>query len=89
VLHCEAVQVLVPLQKVLNAMLALSWLYSWVIVKAAICVRHSPQTAHGVRTQPLYLVQVSDPDSALQMQTAPVIAVTSHMRSALLQSQSV
>jgi hypothetical protein len=75
----------VLLQKVLKAtaMAPLSCVYSWRIVKAAICVRQSEQTVHGVRTQPLYLIQVSLPVRASQIHTAPVVVVTSHMRSSL------
>jgi hypothetical protein len=89
-LHCAALQALVPLHKLLKAaaMLALVWVYSCVTVKAAICVRQPPQTAQGVRTQPLYFVQVSPPDSGSQMHTAPVDFVTSHIRSGLSHCQS-
>jgi hypothetical protein len=86
--HCAAVQVCVRLQKGLKtaAMLLLSWLYSCVTVKADICVRQSEQIAQGVRMQPLYLVHMSAPVRASQMQFAPVVRVMSHIRSGLKQS---
>lgn len=58
------------------------------MVKAAICVRQSEHTAHGVRTQPLCLVHVSAPESGSHTQMSPVLVVMSHMRSALLHWKS-